>query len=117
MFFLWCLDYNFLKMVVEPVDLIIVMSRYWCINLNDGDIKRSCSKADRNRSAVHWSLSHDSIHHVPMLEKSDPIFITVLFSTEINLVVSVMCRIEVVVHGVSSAKFILAEPIPLQAVS
>ena len=97
-------------MLVEPVDLIIVMSRYWCINLNDGDIKRSCSKADRNRSAVYWSSSHDSINHVSMHEKSDPIFPTVLFLTEINLVVSVTCRTEVVVHGVSSAKFILAEP-------
>ena len=30
---LWCLVYGFLELLVEVVDLIVIMIRYWCINL------------------------------------------------------------------------------------
>ena len=39
--------YGFLELLVEVVDLTVIMTRCWCINLYDDDIERSCSLADR----------------------------------------------------------------------
>ena len=43
---LWCFVYSFLELLVEVVDLTVIMTRCWCINLYDGDIERSFSQAD-----------------------------------------------------------------------
>ena len=52
-----CLVYGFLELLVEVVDLTVIMTRCWCINLYDGDIERSCSQADWYQSAGDWSAS------------------------------------------------------------
>ena len=44
-------------LLVEVVDLTVIMSRCWCINLYDGDVKSSCSQADRYQSVDDWSAS------------------------------------------------------------
>ena len=54
--------------------------------LYDGDIERSWSQADWYLSAEDWPASEDSIHYVLMHKNSNPILLSVLFSTEINLV-------------------------------
>ena len=37
---------RFPGVAVEVVDLTVIMSRCWCIDLYDGDIERSCSQGD-----------------------------------------------------------------------
>ena len=43
---LWCFVYGFLELLVEVVDLTVIKTICWCINLYDGDIERRCSQAD-----------------------------------------------------------------------
>ena len=54
------------------------------VHIDGGDIERI------DKSAGDWSASEDSAYHVLMLKKSNTIFMSVLFSTELNPV-SVIC--------------------------
>ena len=86
-----CLIYGFLELLVEVVNLTVLMTRWWCINLYDGDVERSCSQADWYQSAGDWSAPLYNIRSVLMHKKSNPILMSVLLSTEINLA-SIICK-------------------------
>ena len=47
----------FLELLVEVVNLTVIMARWWCINLFDGDVERSYSWNNIERKEIEQSMS------------------------------------------------------------
>ena len=55
------------------------------IGLHNGSVKRCCPETNGDEPAVNWLAPHDCVHGVLVNKKTNPIFMSVLFATEVKL--------------------------------
>ena len=53
--------------------------------LHNGDVKRCCPETNGDEPAGNWPAPHDCVHGVLVNKKYNPIFMSVLFATEVKL--------------------------------
>ena len=83
--FLGNLNYNLLKLFVKSFYFLIIIICCWSIGLHNGDVKRCCPETNGDEPAGNWLAPHDCVHGVLVNKKTNPIFMSVLFATEVKL--------------------------------
>ena len=80
-----CLSWESDLQPPEVFYFLIIIVCCWSIGLHNGDVKRCCPETNGDDPAGNWLAPHDCVHGVLVNKKTNPIFMSVLFATEVKL--------------------------------
>ena len=90
-FFFWRFIQDFLQLIVECFDFVIVIACCWGIHLYDDDVGRACPESKRDESTRNWTATQDRTHDGFVDQEANSVFVFVLLPAVIYFMPFLCC--------------------------